>query len=136
MIQLSQAQTLLAHAIELAEGLGRSISVSIIDANGHEILSARMPGASWFTLDVARDKARTAVAFQRSTTELEALWEAHPALVPHIAQQLPFTPTTLAGGVPLTGEHRVGAVGIAGALPELDLEIAEQVAAFHTGVTA
>lgn len=132
MIQLAQAQALLARALELAEELDRSISVSIVDGRGHEVAGMRMDGASWFTLGAARAKAATAAAFQRPSAALEQLWEAHPALVPLIEQQLAFHPTTLAGGVPLAwpdGEGEiVGAVGVAGALPELDLQIAEALA--------
>lgn len=129
MIQLAQAQILVARAIELAEELERFISISIIDGNGHEVLSLRMDGASWFTLEVARAKAQTAVAFQRPSAELGPLWVAHPGLVPLIEQQVAFRPTTLAGGIPLTNVSGVlGAVGVAGALPELDLHIAENLA--------
>lgn len=132
MIQLAQAQALLARAIELAKELDRSISVSVVDERGHEVVGMRMDGASWFTLGAARAKAETAAAFQRPSAALEPLWVAHPALVPLIEQQLAFHPTTLAGGVPLMGSggsgEIIGAVGVAGALPELDLQIAEMLA--------
>lgn len=90
----------------------------------------RMDGASWFTLGVARDKAQTAAAFQRPSAALEPLWDAHPRLVPLIEEQLAFTPTTLGGGVPVLDSAGViiGALGVAGALPDLDVQIAETLA--------
>lgn len=133
MVGLADARALLARALGLAAELDRSISVCVVDAQGHEVAGLRMDGASWFTLEVARVKAQTAAAFQRPTAALAPLWEAHPDLVPLIDKQLAFTPTTLAGGVLLLSPDGsgtiMGAVGVAGALPELDLRIAETLAA-------
>lgn len=130
MLTLSSAQTILTHAIQSAEDLGRSISVTVVDVAGHEVASVRMDGASWFSLGVARAKAQTAAAFQRPSAALQPMWEAHPRLVPLVEEQLAFRPTTLDGGIPLTDRDGavVGAVGVAGALPEMDLRIAEMAA--------
>lgn len=133
MIRLTHAQFLLEKAVSLAEELGRAISVSIVDAAGVEVAGIRMDGASWFTLGVARDKAQTAAVFGRQSAALQPLWTEHPTLVPLIEKQLAFHPTALAGGVPIAdpgdGARVIGAVGVAGALPELDLQIAETLAA-------
>lgn len=130
MIRLAHAQTLITRSVEVANELDRSISVSIVDAAGHEVLGLRMDGASWFTLGVARSKAQTAAAFQRPSDALQTLWDAHPQLIPLIEQQLAFHPTALGGGVPLVNSAGaiIGAVGVAGALPELDLQIAQTLA--------
>lgn len=135
MIRLAHAQALLARSAELAEELDRNISVSIVDGAGHEVVGMRMDGASWFTLGVARAKAQTAAAFQRPSAALEPLWEAHPRLIPLIEEQLAFHPTTLGGGVPVLDSAGavIGAVGVAGALPELDLHIAETLAVIPGG---
>lgn len=135
MIRFAHAQALLARAVELAEELHRSISVSIVDGAGHEVVGMRMDGASWFTLGVARAKAQTAAAFQRPSAALEPLWEAHPRLIPLIEEQLAFHPTTLGGGVPMVDSVGavIGAVGVAGALPELDLQIADTLASTPGG---
>lgn len=134
MLSLAHAQHIIDHAIALADELNRSISVSLVDTRGHEIAGARMDGASWFTLGVARAKAETASMFRRPSHGLEQLWNDHPRLVPLIEHQLAFHPTTLSGGVPIfeknEGESILGAVGVAGALPELDLQIAETLAQF------
>lgn len=129
-LMLSHAQALLAQAVQLAEEADRSISVVVVDGAGHEVASVRMDRASWFSVGVARAKAQTAAAFQSPSGALQPLWEAHPRLVPLVEQQLAFRPTTLDGGIPLTDSMGavVGAVGVAGALPEIDLRIAEEVA--------
>lgn len=126
-IRLADAQVLLARSVELAKELDLAISVSVVDGAAHEVVGMRMDGASWFTLGVARAKAQTAAVFQRPSGALQALWEAHPRLIPLIEQQLAFHPTTLGGGVPVLDSAGtvMGAVGVAGALPELDLQIAE-----------
>ncbi len=130
MIPLSDAQSLFEKATQLAKEHNRSISVCIVDTLGHEVAGIRMDGASWFTLGVARGKAQTSALFSRPSQELQNLWITYPDLVPQIEQQLAFKPTTLEGGMPIYGVDNIliGAIGIAGALPEIDQLIAETLA--------
>lgn len=117
----SQAQQVIAHVFQAAASMGVSVSCSVVDAKGHEVGTARMENASWFTAGIARTKARTAVAFGRDTSALAEVFSNYPDLVPQIAEQLPFTPTPLAGGV---RSDQGFAVGVSGALPEQDQQLA------------
>ncbi len=113
-------------AVEAKAGaLGLSLSTSIVDAGGHELLTARMPGAPWFTAHVCRTKARTAVAMGMDSGAVADLAEAYPDLMPVVDEQLPFTLTTLPGGVLVrVGDDVVGAVACSGATPAQDEECA------------
>lgn len=113
-------------AVEVtAERLGLALSTSVVDAAGHEVLTARMPGAPWFTPHVCRTKARTSVAMGMDSGAVAELAAAYPDLMPVLDEQLPFTLTTLQGGVLVrVGDQIAGAVACSGATPAQDEECA------------
>jgi len=124
-MDLTAARAILDAVERRATALGLSLSVSVVDAAGHEVLTARMAGAPWFTPHVCRTKARTAVAMGMDSGDVAGLASAYPDLMPVIDEQLPFTLTTLRGGVLVrTGEDVVGAVACSGATPAQDEECA------------
>ena len=113
-------------AVEATAGrLGLALSTSVVDAAGHEVLTARMPGAPWFTPHVCRTKARSSVAMGMDSAEIAGLAAAYPTLMPVIDEQLPFTLTTLQGGVVVQIDDAVvGAVACSGATPQQDEDCA------------
>jgi glc operon protein GlcG len=124
-MDLSQAQSALAAVLAHATSLGVAVSCSVVDGAGNEVLTARMPGAPSFTPHVARTKARTAVALRMDSAEVAGLAEAYPDLIPVIDEQMPFTVTTLGGGVLVkAGNAVLGAIGVSGATPSQDTECA------------
>jgi glc operon protein GlcG len=122
----AQAQQVIEHVFRGAATLGVSVSCSVVDADGHEVGTARMENASWFTAGIARTKAQTAVALGRDTSVLANLFAEYPDLLTQIGNQLPFTPTSLPGGVRTSHGH---AVGVSGALPEQDVKLAQDAIA-------
>jgi len=124
-MDLTDARVIL-DAVEARAGeLGLALSTSVVDASGHEVLTARMPGAPWFTPQVCRTKARSSVAMGMDSVEVSGLAEAYPALMPVIDEQLPFTLTTLQGGVVVRVDDAVvGAVACSGAAPQEDEDCA------------
>ncbi|WP_159078232.1 GlcG/HbpS family heme-binding protein [Salinibacterium hongtaonis] len=129
-ITLGAARATLDEAMRLAEAAGLRGSVSIADEHGRLVCSARMDGASWFTLGVANAKAQTAATFKRPSDSLGRLKDDYPELLRHIDDQLAFRVTTLPGGVPLGADGSLGGIGVSGAHPEQDLRIAQESAAF------
>ncbi|CAB4948229.1 MAG: heme-binding protein [Actinobacteria bacterium] len=122
MTALSQALAIVEHVRTSAEESGLRVSCSVVDAQGHEIVTMRMDRATWFTPGIARVKAQTAAALKRDTSALGALREAFPDLLDQVGEQLSFTPTTLSGGV----IHASGvAVGVSGAHPDQDVSLAK-----------
>lgn len=129
-MQLTQARVVLDAVLAHADSLGVRVSCSVVDAAGHEVLTARMPGAFWFTPGVARTKARTAAAMGMDSGDVAGLAAAYPDLMPVIDEQLPFTLTTLGGGLVVRdGDTVRGAVAVSGATPDQDVECAQVGAA-------
>jgi glc operon protein GlcG len=128
-LDLVRARSAADAALAQAALHGLLISVAVVDAEGHDVITVRADGASWFTADVARAKARTASAFDRESSDLAALKSTFPELMELIAVQLPFRVTSLPGGVPLRRHGTlVGAVGVSGAQPDQDLDCAKAAA--------
>ena len=116
----------LAHAGEL----GVAISVVVVDSGGALVSALRMDGAPWFTPDVARNKARTAVAFEADSADLLDWRSSRPGLLEQIDAQLPFLPATMPGGLVLrSGDQVIAGIGVSGARPEQDVQCARKGAA-------
>ncbi|MCD4526588.1 heme-binding protein [Nocardioides sp. cx-173] len=129
-MRLETAQRLLTQVQEAAAASSLRLSMVVVDAGGIEVASARMDEAGWFTLGIARSKARTAVAFGRPSAELAAMRDAHPDVWRLADDQLPFAATTLPGGILIREEGAVvGAIGVSGAAPEVDVAVAEHAVA-------
>lgn len=127
VLSAAQARAAAEAAMQIAEELGASISVAVVDARGHDVLVVRADHAAWFTPGVARTKAATSAAMGRATRDLTAMSEAFPELLPLVAEQLPHPVTTLPGGVPLrVGGLVIGAIGVSGAHPDVDEQCAQR----------
>ena len=122
-ITLAQAQALLAGVADHAAAHGLRLSAIVLDGRGAEVAAARMDGAGWVTISVARGKATTCVAFGRPSDALAGMRVELPEVFAVAAGQLPVTPVTLAGGLPLP--DGLGAIGVSGASAEEDREAAE-----------
>lgn len=125
-MDLFLAQRVLSAAVSAAEEIGVRLSFSIADERGHEILTARMDGAPWFTPHIARTKAKTCVAMGVDSREVADLDAAHPGLIRVIEEQVGHTVTILGGGIVVKdGDGTVlGAVAGSGAHPDQDAECA------------
>ena len=120
------ARTAVDAALAHAATIGLGISVAVADAAGWDVVVVRGDGAPGFTAGIARVKAATAVTFRRPTGDLAEIKERRPDVIEAVADQLPFRPTTLRGGLPvLRGGAVVGAVGVSGGTGEQDIECAE-----------
>lgn len=133
-LTLDAARATIDEALRIAAESDKRISIVIVDELGREVCAARMDGANWFTLGVARAKAQTAATFKRPSDSLSKLKGDYPELFEQIGDQLPFRPTTLPGGVPL-GDPVIGGIGVSGAHPDEDLRIATAAAEFFTSLS-
>ncbi|WP_353952545.1 heme-binding protein [Knoellia sp. S7-12] len=107
-----------------AAARGLTVSVAIVDERGFDLVVLRGAGASWFTPDAARAKARTAAAFARSSESLGGMRKKYPDLFDLIADSLAFAPTCLPGGLPVEVDgHVLGAIGVSGAPPDEDVTL-------------
>ena len=124
-VSLAAAQRILEAAQAKAEELGRPVVLAIVDAGGLLKAFHRMDGVvSAPPVEIAQLKAYTAASFRTPTHEVAETNLENPARM----ASLPNLPrvTLLAGGYPiLDGEVVVGGIGVSGATPEQDMEIAE-----------
>jgi glc operon protein GlcG len=119
-LDLKDAQELVEHARAYAVEKGFPVSIVVVDVTTYLQAVARMDGAPLMSAEGAFDKARSAAEGGHPTTFFEKpLNEGRFSMV-----TMPHTP--LEGGVPVFADGQcVGAVGVAGAPPHIDAEVAE-----------
>lgn len=115
---------IIAGAEEEAEVLGVRVSIAVMDAGGHLLSFLRNSDAPWHTVDIAQDKAYTAVGFGMPTRMLGARIFSAPEAV---GQSLILRPRMLllGGGLPIHMDGViVGGIGVSGATEDQDIACA------------
>lgn len=129
---LDQAQAVLAACVAKADEISSPSSIAVIDA-GRELLAfARMDGALLASPAIAQAKAYTSRSLSCDTRDAEALAQPGGPLfglhTAHLAVGRALV--TFGGGVLVSvGDETVGAIGVAGGMPDQDHEIAAAGAA-------
>jgi uncharacterized protein GlcG (DUF336 family) len=112
-ISFELAQKMVDKAVAKARELGVNENVAILDDGGNLKAFSRMDGASVPTIEIAQNKAYTAL-FGRSTQEFFNFIQADPSLlagVPTLARVAAW-----GGGLPIKVNGEViGAIGVSGA---------------------
>ncbi len=111
-------------ALEAASALGVPVNIALVDAAGVLAAFVRMPGAPLHSVDIAIDKAYTAVSFGLPTSQWHAALAEHSAAV---REGIVLRPRFVAfgGGLPiLEGGVRIGAIGVSGGSEVQDETIA------------
>ena len=130
-VTLSAAQAVVDAARAKADEIGVPMNIAVVDEGNNLTAFARMDGAWLGSIDIAKNKAYTARAFDMSTKDLAPLCQPNQPLfgiqASNQGQLIVF-----AGGIPLmSGDEVVGAIGVSGGSVEQDHEVAEAgVAAF------
>ena len=130
VLTLAGARHVLLAAEAEAKRQGLSVAIAIVDDGGHLLHFARMDNLHLAPIDVSLGKARTALRFKKpSKVFADALASGSQGLLA-LPDMIP-----LEGGVPLTvGGATVGAIGVSGAPPDIDGQIAMAGAAALTEV--
>lgn len=124
MIEASAALRAVEAAVQASKALGANVNVAVVDAAGLLAAFARMPGAPLHSVDIAIDKAYTAVSFGLPTSQWHAALSNHSAAV---REGIVLRPRFVAfgGGLPIAeGAARIGAIGVSGGSEEQDEAIA------------
>lgn len=121
-------EEVISRAFNAADNLDATICVSVVDKNGVLCGFRRMVDVIPGAIDVAFKKARTASLFRLDTDEIGKVMR-----LDGIAYTLEFTNGGLigfGGGVVIydNAARVVGAVGVSGATPEIDKQIALKAA--------
>jgi len=126
-ITFDQARTLADAALAHARELGVSVSVSVVNDRGHELVTLHMDGAMWPTPGIARTKAQTAAVFMRPTAVLAELTAKYPVIETQYQAQVGFPLNTLPGGLPIERDGVVvGGIGVSGASTAQDIACCER----------
>jgi glc operon protein GlcG len=120
-ITLDQAKKVLAGAEAEAKKNNWGMVIVVLDSGGNLVALSRMDSAQIGSIEVAREKAYTAVAFRRPSKAFEdALGQGGTNLrVLKLAGAVP-----LEGGLPIIVDGKlIGAVGVSGALAPQDAQV-------------
>jgi uncharacterized protein GlcG (DUF336 family) len=137
-ITLEAANLVLDAAQKQAQAMGTPMVIAVVDESGVQKAFRRMDGAPLLSVDIAADKAYTAVAFGIPTHGWFDFIKNDPPLLHGIVK----TPrlVVFGGGYPLTVDGQViGGIGVSGGHYEQDMQVAEAgVAALaaQSGTTA
>ncbi|HZZ91398.1 MAG TPA: heme-binding protein [Usitatibacter sp.] len=110
-LSLEAARVALAAAEAHALGNAWRVVIAVVDDGGHAIVTVRLDGAQWSSIDTAVNKARAAVAWKRPSRLLEESVNQGRMAFLSITQGM----AVLQGGVPIEIDGViVGAVGVSG----------------------
>jgi uncharacterized protein GlcG (DUF336 family) len=124
-INLENAKKIIEGAEQKASEIGVQMVISVIDEGGNLVAVHRMDDAWLASIDIAQNKAWTAVALKMPTSNLEE------ATVPN-AELFGLNTTNqgrivvFGGGIPLEADGKVvGAIGVSGSNVPDDVKVAE-----------
>jgi uncharacterized protein GlcG (DUF336 family) len=122
-ITLEQAKKVMAGAEAEAKKNNWGMMITILDSGGNVVMLQRMAGTLLGSVDVARDKAWSAVAFRRPTKVFEdAIAQGGANL--RLLRLTGASP--IEGGIPLMADGKViGAIGVSGGTAPQDGQVAK-----------
>lgn len=115
---------LIAAATAKAEEMGVPMCISIVDESGNLKAFRRMDGAALLSVDIATNKAYTAVSFGMPSHGWHDFIKNDPPLLHGIVH----TPrlVVFGGGYPVNeGDQVIGGIGVSGGHYEQDMAVAE-----------
>ena len=121
-INLEQAKKVVAGAEAEAKKNGLPVAIVVLDSGGQMVMMQRLDNTQWGSIDIAKEKARSAVALRRPTKVLQD----------GIAQggvNLRFLSTgfsVLEGGIPIVHDGKIiGSIGVSGVTSQQDAQTAQ-----------
>ena len=125
-LNLDEAIARIDAGIAKAKEMNVRVSLAIVDEFGIVVQVDRMDGAPLMSPDLAEAKALTALNFQRATKEISQFDRDALKMIVDVVN---FNILAQAGGVPISdGKNIRGAIGVSGASPQQEHEVAEYVA--------
>ena len=122
-ITLEQAKKAMASAEAEARKNNWNVVIAIVDSGGNIVMLQRLDDTQFGSIDVARQKAHTAVAFRRPTKVFQDLIAQGGVNLRLLKLE---GASVLEGGVPIVlGGKIVGAIGVSGVTSQQDAQIAQ-----------
>jgi uncharacterized protein GlcG (DUF336 family) len=122
-ISLEQAKKVIAAAEGEAKKNNWNMVIAVLDSGANLVMLERMDGTQLGSIEVAKDKAYSAVLYRRPTKVLQDVLEKGGLnlRVLKLSGALPFE-----GGIPILVDGKViGAVGVSGGASEQDAQVAK-----------
>lgn len=122
-IGLEQAKKVMAGAEAEARKNNWPVVIAILDSGGQVVMVHRLDNAQWGSVEVAKDKARSAVGFRRPTKVFQdAIGQGGVNL-----RLLQLTgASVLEGGIPILVDGKVvGGIGVSGVTSQQDAQIGQ-----------
>jgi len=120
ILTLEVAQQIAQAARAEARKNGWTMVICVVDDGGHLIYLERMDGTQLGSLQVAQQKARTAVLFKRPSKALEEAVAGGRTVMMKLGDSIPIE-----GGIPImAGTELIGAIGVSGANSPQDSQVA------------
>lgn len=123
-ISLEQAKKAMAAAEAEAKKNNWNVVISVVDSGGHLVMLQRLENTQYGSVNVATEKASTAVAYRRPTKvfqDLIAQGGVHLRLL-----NLTGDAGVLEGGVPIIVDGKIiGGIGASGVTSQQDAQIAQ-----------
>jgi len=133
-VTLDIAKKMLLAGRGKARTLGILCSIAIVDENGWLVGLHRMDGVPIATVDIARDKAWTAVAFKLPTSDVSRFGDPSTPGFGLNSQNWNDRLTTIPGGLPVKDADQViGGVGVSGGTLEQDVVVCQATMAVVDG---
>lgn len=124
-LSFSDLHQLTRSAVTRAQELNIPVVISIVDANGTETVTWRMPDALLVSSELAPKKAWTAVAMKTATHELASAVQPGAPLY-GLESHMQGKVVTFGGGYALWRDGKlIGGLGISGGSVEQDMDIAQ-----------
>jgi glc operon protein GlcG len=117
-----QAKKVMAGAEAEARKNNWPVVIVILDSGGQLMMLQRLDNAQWGSVEIAKEKARSAVALRRPTKALQDLIAQGGANL----RLLSIGYSVLEGGIPIVVDGKIiGGVGVSGVLSTQDAQTAQ-----------
>ncbi len=119
------ARRMISAAEARADEIGTPMVIAVCDESGVLKAFSRMDGAALLSVQIAQDKAYTAVGFGMATDAWHPFIKDDPPLAAGAVGGIDRL-VVFGGGYPITiGERIVGAIGVSGGHYSQDMEVAQ-----------
>lgn len=123
-ITLEDAKTMIEAAEREVDEVGVPMCIAVVDEGANLVAFHRMDGAILASIDIARNKAYSAVGLGMSTEEIGEAAQPGASLF-GIGTTNEGRIVTFGGGFPIERDGEViGAIGVSGGSPEEDMAVA------------
>ena len=117
-----QAKKVMAGAEAEARKNNWPVVIVILDSGGQPVMMQRLDNAQWGSVEIAKEKARSAVALRRPTKALQDLISQGGANL----RLLTIGYSVLEGGIPIVVDGKIiGGIGVSGVTSQQDAQIAQ-----------